>query len=227
MAKLSLGKISVKHIEVSKDQSSILMVVAGTVAVVIFLLFATKAMIVQGFYQQRVLSAKHGVVSDLKKNYESAKTLVNQYDVFASQDPNMLGAPVSGTGNLNGDNPRLVLDALPSKYDAPALASSLEKILKGRNLKIGSITITDDQSLYPDQPQSAPQYKAVTFSSAGTTNYAGGSQLLNDFERSIRPFDVNKLRISGTDNNLSLSLDMTTYYQPGKVIDLKATKEVK
>lgn len=227
MVKLSLGRVSVKHLEVSKDQSRILMVVAGTVALVIFFLFATKAMIVQGLYQQRVLSAKHGVVSDLKKNYVSAKALVNQYQVFADQDPNMLGAPVSGSGNLNGDNPRLTLDALPSKYDAPALASSMEKVLTGRNVKIASITVKDDPTLNPDQPQSSPKYTALTFSVAGAASFSGANQLLTDLERSIRPFDVNKLRASGTDSNLTLSMEMTTYYQPGKIIDLKPTREVK
>ena len=42
---------------------------------------------------------------------------------------------------------------LPSTYDAPALATSLEKIITGRSLSIDSITVTDNPSTYPDQAQ--------------------------------------------------------------------------
>lgn len=220
-------KVSIKHMQIDKSQSKMLAVIVAAVVIVIFGLFATKAMVVKGLYQRRVLNAKRDVVSGLKSNYDAAQSLFTQYKVFADQDPNILGGTVAGATSLDGDNARITLDALPSTYDAPALATSIEKILTGQTITINSISVTDDPTTNSDQPEASPQTKTVTFSFVGTTNYKAASQLLQDFERSIRPFDINTLEISGSDTSLKLTVGMTTYFQPAKSLDLKPTKEVK
>lgn len=221
------SNVSIKHIQLDKSQSTMLAVIAGTVVLVIFFLFGTKAMISKGLYQRRVINARNQVVDQLKTNYDNAQKLVNQYQVFASQDPNMLGGSATGNGNLDGDNAQLTLDALPSTYDAPALATSLEKIMTGRNVMIDSISVTDDPTTNSDQPEASPQVKQITFNFSGTTDFNTAAQLLQDFERSIRPFDLNTLNISGTDNALKLTVGMTTDFQPAKSLDLTPTKVVK
>ena len=227
-APTSTKKTSVKHLQIDKNQSTILAVVAAAVVLTIFCLFGAKALISKGLYQRRVLSAQHKVVSQLKANISAANTLFTQYSsAFAGQDPNFLGGSLNGTGNLDGDNPRLTLDALPSTYDAPALASSLEKIITGRSLTINSITVTDSPSAYPDQPQAQPKPQPVTFQFEATGTYQQAQQLLQDFERSIRPFDLNSLQVSGTDQTMQLTVGMTTYYQPARSLNLQATQEVK
>ena len=224
----STKKTSTKHLQIDKDQSTILAVVAVAVVLTIFCLFAAKALISKGLYQRRVLTAQHRVVGQLKANLSAANTLFTQYSsAFAKQDPNMLGGSLNGSGNLDGDNPRLTLDALPSTYDAPALATSLEKVITGRSMTINSITVTDSPTTYPDQPQATPQPKAVTFQFEASGTYQQAQQLLQDFERSIRPFDLNTLEVAGTDQSLKLTVSMTTYYQPAKSLNLQATKEVK
>jgi hypothetical protein len=220
-------KVSIKHLQIDKNQSTMLAVIAVAVVVVVFSLFATKSMITKAFYQKRALHARQDVAATLKSNYTAAQTLFTQYKNFANQDPNILGGTVGGSTNLDGQNAVVVLDALPSTYDAPALATSVEKIMSGRNITINSLTITDDPTTNSDTPQTTPKPKSITFSFEGTTNFAGGAQLLQDFERSIRPFDINTLEISGTDTQLKLSVGMTTYFQPAKSLNLQATKEVK
>jgi|SRR5579862_1040880 len=219
--------VSVKHQQLDKSQSTILAVIAGTVVVVIFGLFAIKSEISTGLYQRRALNARHQVADQLKSNYDAAQKLVTQYQVFAAEDPNILGGSISGTGNLDGDNARIVLDALPSKYDAPALATSVEKVMTGRNVTIDSISVTDDPANNSDTPVAQPAPKPISFSFEGNTDYATAASLLQDFERSIRPFDLNTLEIVGSDSNLHLTVGMTTYFQPAKSLDLTATKEVK
>jgi hypothetical protein len=218
---------SVKHLQISKSQSTVLGIIVATVVIVIFSLFATKALILKGSYQRRALHARRNVVDQLKKNYDSANQLFSQYKVFADQDPNILGGTVNGQTNLDGANPRIVLDALPSQYDAPALATSIEKIMTGRGLSIAALSLNDDPVSNSDQPQSQPTAKPMTFSFAGTTDYANAAQLFKDFEHSIRPFDLNTLEINGTDAKLNLTAAMTTYFQPAKSLNLDATKEVK
>jgi hypothetical protein len=227
MASSKDKKVSVKHLQIDKSQSTMLAVIVAATVLTIFGLVATKSLVSKGLYQRRALHARRVVASTLKSNYSSAQTLFTQYKIFADQDPNMLGGSASGSGNLDGDNPRIVLDALPSTYDAPALASSIEKVLTGRGVTINSLTITDDPSTNSDVAQAQPVAKAVKFSFEGTSNYAGSSALLQDFERSIRPFDLNTLEINGSDNALKLTVGMTTYFQPAKSLDLTATKAVK
>lgn len=219
-------KVSEKHLKIDKDQTTMLAVIALSVAVVIFSLFATKSMVTKGLYQKRALSARKEVVTTLKKNYDSAQTLFTQYKVFAEDNPNILGGSNNGNTNLDGSNPVLVLDSLPSVYDAPALAASIEKVMSDRNVTIKSLSLTDDPTTYPDDPQATPQAKAVTFSFQGETNYDGASKLLSDFERSIRAFDVTSIEISGSDTKLKLNVSMNTYYQPAKSLNLTATKVV-
>lgn len=220
-------KVSVKHVQIDKSQSSMLMVIVISVILSIFGLFATKALISKGVYQRRALHARRQVVSQLKDNYNSAQSLFTQYKVFAGQEPNILGGTIDGNSDKDGDNARIVLDALPSTYDAPALATSLEKIMTGRSITITSISVTDDPTTNSDEPQAQPKYTPIQFSFAGTGNFTSSKQLLQDFERSIRPFDMNTLEISGSDNELKLTAGMTTYFQPAKSLNLKATKEVK
>jgi hypothetical protein len=176
-------KVSVKHLQLDKSQSTMLAVIALAVVITIFSLFATKAMIVKGAYQRRALHETRDVAERLKSNYTSAQTLFTQYKVFVSQSPNLLDGNVLGSGNLDGDN---------------------------------SISVIDDPTTNSDQPQTTPQTKPIVFSFEGTTNYGNGAQLLQDFERSIRPFDLNTLEISGSDNALRIKAAMTTYFQPAK-----------
>lgn len=227
MAEKKAKKVSVKHLMIDQKQSSMLIVIVVATIVTVFGLVATKSLVSKGLYQRRALHERREVASTLKDNYDSAKTLFKQYKVFADQEPNMLGGLIDGSNNLDGVNPRLVLDALPSKYDAPAVASSIEKVLVGRNVTINSLSVTDDPASNSDKAQPSPQSKTITFSFEGKTNYSNSLQLLKDFERSIRPFDLNTLEISGSDSDLKLSVGMTTYYQPAKSLDLAATKEVK
>lgn len=220
-------KVSVKHLQIDKSQSTMLLVTAVTTAIVIFGLFATKAMVTKGLYQRRALSAEKAAAAQLKSNYDSAQTLFTQYKIFADQNPNVLDGSSAGSTNANVDNAQIVLDALPSSYDEPALATSIEKVLTGQAITINSLTITDDPITNSDQPQPSPVAKPVMFSFEGTGTFASDTKLLQDFERSIRPFDLNTLDITGTDAKLKLTVGMSTYFQPAKSLDLKATKEVK
>jgi hypothetical protein len=220
-------KVSVKHLMIDKKQSSMLIVIVVATIVTVFCLVATKSLVSKGLYQRRALHARREVDSTLVDNYESAKTLFKQYKLFAEQQPNMLGGLVNGNTNRDGSNPRLVLDALPSTYDAPAVASSIEKVLVGRNITISSLKVTDDPSSNPSKPEANPKTKTIAFSFEGKSNYNNSLQLLKDFERSIRAFDVNTIEISGSDSDLKLTVGMTTYYQPAKSLDLTATQEVK
>lgn len=219
--------ISGKHAELNKAQTTMLGVVAGSVVIVIFCLFGIKAMISKGAYQQRVLSAKNQVVKQLQANYTAAQALSKTYQTFASADPNILGGKVTGSGGTDGNNAQIVLDALPSTYDAPALASTVEKILGNHGVDIQSINVTDDSANNPNTPVAQPSPVTMSFSFAGTSDYNTDKKVMQDFEKSIRPFDVSTLELSGSDGQLQMTLTMNSYYQQSQAVNLNVKKVVK
>lgn len=218
---------SVKHGQVNNAESTILATVAIGVVITIFSLFGIKSQLSKISYNQRVLSAKHKAVVQLKTNLAAAKTLASTYQTFAAQDPNILRGKVNGNGSLDGNNAQIVLDALPSQYDAPALASTIEKVLNGQSVSIQSISVKDDPTSNPDQAVATPAARPIAFNFVSQSTYQINQKILKDFERSIRPFDVQTLTLSGTDSSLTMNVNLNTYFQPPKALNLSNTQKVK
>src|SRR5690606_10637885 len=116
---------------------------------------------------------------------------------FVETPDNVIGGNPSGTGDNDGDNAKIVLDALPSKYDFPALATSLEKILKTRNYQINSISGTDDEVAQSSQTTATTPIE-MPFELSATGNINTAKDLLVLLERSIRPIQVDTVDISGS-----------------------------
>lgn len=94
-------------------------------------------------------------------------------------------------------------------------------------MAIQSIDVKDDPASNPDQAQAVPTATLVSFSFGVGSDFKTMQQLIQDFERSIRPFDVTTLDLSGTDTSLVAKVGITTYYQSAKSLNLSVTKEVK
>lgn len=221
MAKLEL---TTKKVQIDKAQASVVAVIAIAVFVTVFSLVSARALWSQRGYQAKVIDKKTAARDQLQTNVESVKDLVAAYKTFTDASTNMLDGNPSGTGDKDGDNARLVLDALPSKYDFPALASSLEKILNDRKIQ-GTISGTDDEVAQSEAAESAsPVAVDVPFQIAMEGSYDSVKDLVSVFERSIRPFNVKRLTLGGGSSNMSLSADVVTYFQPEKALSIK--KEV-
>jgi len=55
-------------------------------------------------------------------------------------------------------------------------------------------------------------------------NFQSSQSLIDAFNKSIRPFQVQKLQIAGVQSNLTMKIEAKTYYQPGKNFNM--TKKV-
>jgi hypothetical protein len=123
------------------------MVTATSVAafLVVFALVASNTLVGQMLYQNRVISAKKTAKTQLVSDLSARDSLVSSYKTFVNPTTNLIGGSSTGNGPKDGDNAQLVLDALPSQYDFPALATTLEKLLTADNLQIESITGTDEE----------------------------------------------------------------------------------
>lgn len=215
-----------KRLAITNSNAQMVIVVAVASFVVIFCLVASKAVWSQNQYQARVTAKKETATKQLKANIRAYDTLAESYQAFVSKPNNVIGGSSNGTGDKDGDNAKIILDALPSTYDFPALTSSLEKILTTSGLKITSITGTDDQvgqqgNSLSNNPKAVSMPFAFTVSD---TNYNAVSQLITTLQQSIRPIQIDSINLNGGASNMTLTITAHTYYQPGKSLDI--TKEV-
>jgi type IV pilus assembly PilO-like protein len=218
MAKMQL---STKRVLIDKTNSRIVAYTAIAAFMVVFTLVASKTLISQAIYQNRVISAKKTAVSQLKTDIQSTSSLVTAYKAFVDTPQNVIGGDPNGNGPKDGDNAKVVLDALPSKYDFPALATSLEKLLTSQNVQIQSISGTDDEVAQSgDQSSGNPSPVAMPFQISVTGNYQSMQKLVKTFNSSIRPFQVQTMQLSGDENSMTLTMTAQTFYQPEKVFNV-------
>ncbi|HSW85166.1 MAG TPA: hypothetical protein VLF79_00945 [Candidatus Saccharimonadales bacterium] len=218
--------ISTKRLAISKANAQTFATVAIASVITVFCLMASKDVWSTTRYQAKVAAADKDTNHKLDADIKAFNTLAKSYYQFDAKNPNILGGNSSGTDNNNGSNSHIILDALPASYDFPALASSLEKILTGANLKIGSISGTDDQinqqtNLISDTPQQVVM--PFTFS-IDQANLSSTQQLLKTLQSSIRPIQIDTMDIGGSNDNLSVNITAHTFYQPAK--SLKFTQKV-
>ncbi len=221
MAQKSSTAQSLKRIGIDKTNTNIVIVTSVATFVVIFSLVASFSLLSKLNYQNRVIGAKKAAVTQLKKNLTARDSLVGSYKAFAASSTNIIGGSVDGSGAQDGSNAKLVLDALPSKYDYPALATSLEKIGSEQQVTIESISGTDDevaQSALAGSGNPTPVEMPFTMKIRG--DYAAVQRFTSALERSIRPIAIDQMQISGDKTQLSLSVTAKTYYQPEKTLTI-------
>lgn len=226
---LTKPHLSIKHINIKKDNTVIFASIAVAVFLVVFGLVAGKSLLSQSLYNQRVIDAKKGALKQAVDNTKNVKNLEQSYLSFAKEPINILGGNPVGEGPIDGSNPKLVLDALPSVYDYPALSSSIEKILLDNGYQIERIGGSEDEKLSGTNPVNSSSSKKTTKVTVNAKSEAtqipypltvvssvdDTQKLLDILERSIRPFYIETVSFSGSDLSLTTKISMTTFYQPG------------
>jgi len=219
-------QISTKRLAISKANAQMVAVVGIAAFVSIFTLVASQAVWSNFLYQGRVTKAKTTAKTQLKNNIKAYDELASSYELFNSNPTNAIGGSSTGDSDKDGTNAKIILDALPNSYDFPALTSSLEKILADRNLTVSSITGTDDQlaqqsNIISPNPQPVPMPFSFTVTGA---NYDSIQKLMNTLQVSIRPIQVDTMTVSGGGDNMKLTVNAHTYFQPGKSLTITKTE---
>jgi hypothetical protein len=214
---------STKKLAIDKANATIVLAVAITTFLTVFSLVASKALYSQMRYQSKVSSKKEQALKTLQGNLETADQLTTAYKAFSEETVNVLGGNPSGDADRDGDNPRIILDALPSKYDFPALTTSVEKLLKDNGFSITTISGSDDE-ITQSAIESAedPQVIDMPFSVEVTTTDQRGKNLMQLFEKSIRPMQIEKLVLSSQSGQLKATITAKTYFQPEKSLNVKS-----
>jgi hypothetical protein len=215
--------LSTKHVLIDKANTRIVAYVSIAAFILIFSIVATKTLVSQAAYQNRIISTKRKAVDQLKADITTSGELTNNYNAFVSEPQNAIGGNPNGTGPQDGNNAKIVLDALPSTYDFPGLTTALDNLLSAQSgVKINSISGTDDEVAQGGNALSSnPQPVPIPFSLSVSGNYASMQSVVNVFERSIRPMQIQTLQITGNNNDgLTMSVTAQTYYQPAKSLQI-------
>ena len=226
MAHQQSGQLSMKRIGVDKTNARIVGITAGASFLVIFFLVAAFSLFSTLQYQNRIIKAKKEAVTQLRKNLTARDNLVNSYKTFADSPQNFIGGSAAGAGAQDGSNAKIVLDALPSKYDYPALTTSLEKMASDQKVSIEELTGTDDELAQTSKDSNGPVPIEMPFTIKVKGDYFATQRLVDSFYRSIRPIQVQTMKISGDAKEITLDISAKAYYQPGKTLTIK-TKVIK
>lgn len=216
----STNRTSLKYLKIDKANSAILAATSVAAFILVFTLFALSAMWDIRDYQLRVIDQKEETRDILIDNFEVANVLDQSYQAFIAPPENIIGGSSEGEGSRDGDNARIVLDALPSRYDFPALATSVEAILSEQGLRINDISGSDEELVRADLDADEPIEIPFGFSIAGEYDQI---QLLTDaIERSIRPFRFQQIEIrADSSDEIRLEASLVTYFQPEKRFDIE------
>ncbi|MBL8160037.1 hypothetical protein JNJ66_06300 [Candidatus Saccharibacteria bacterium] len=202
----------------SANRTMLLWIVAASVAVS-FLLVASQFLIQRFNYNAKVLGIKNKAVSQLDENLKNIETLKKEFTTLDHGNKNV--------------NSRKVLNALPSELDPSAFGTSIQQAVapkSGVTLETVSIdrTALNTEGLEPvegEEPVAltpTPQELRATVAVSG--NYDQVANFVKDMELVIRPIKFNKVNLSGSDSNTRATIELTTYYQPKKTVEVK--KEV-
>jgi hypothetical protein len=217
-----------KSLQIDKNQSAILGAVVIATIVSVFCLTSAKVLLNQALYQRRVINARNASAAQIETDIKNADAITTQYKTvfLGSGSQNILGKFVQGNKSGEGDNGKIVLDALPTTYDFPALLTSMSNLLAADGVGTQSIGGSDQATTINSAPTYNPQTDKINLTVSGSTSYSGAKKLLSDLEHSIRPFDITNLSLAGNEANLTISLNLTTYYQPAKTLSIPS-KEIK
>lgn len=218
-------RVSQKRTQLDKANARMVITVGVAAFVVMFSIVASSALWKSMSHQGQVISEKEKARTQLETNLETVDELQVAYKAFVETPSNVLGGNPEGQGDKDGDNGKIVLDALPSKYDFPGLTTSLEKVIKNNGNAINSISGSDDEVAQTgSQANSGPV--DMPFELSATGNYQSTQDLLALLQRSIRPIKAEKVELSGTNSDLVLNLTAVSYYQPERTLKVQ-TKVVK
>lgn len=177
----------------------------------------------QWSYNNRVLGAKSKAADTLKKNIDNSRKLQEAVNALVSND-----ALASVKTSPEDPNTQSILDALPSRADPTALATSLQQAILNRSgVTIENITvpsedpITNDTSTAPSSNTQTAVPQEMQFTVAVGGSYDKIRSMLLDLERTIRPIKITAIDLNGDDAAMTATISGVTYYQPSKSANIK------
>lgn len=204
-----------KKAQISQAKSSAVIWACAAAFVLAFTAISANTLVSRIGYQNKVIGAKKDALEQLDANLAARDGLVDAYEVFNSGQQNVIGGSTSGTTERDGDNAKIMLDALPSVYDFPQLVTGIEGVALSQNVSITSMSGTDDQVTQSQETGSAqPEPVPMPFMVAVEGPYAQVQSFVRALEVSIRPIKVTAVSFTAGDGNVTATITAESYYQP-------------
>jgi hypothetical protein len=166
-------------------------------------------------YQSKGITAKQSSLLKLQNDVSAENNLVTSYQSFIDSPNNIIGGSSTGNGANDGNNAQVILDALPSQYDFPALVTSMNALLSNQQgATIQSISGSDEVLSQPTSGSSTSSPVIMPFTVAVSGTYQGIQNVVNALQNSIRPLQIQTFSLTGNQSNLTSSIALQTYYQP-------------
>ncbi len=209
-------KLSSKRLQIDKSNTKVLIYISLAVVALVFALVASFSLWKQIQYQNKVLSLRNKAVDQLEKNKKATAQLQAQYVAFDTASESIIG---------NSDpNSKVVLNALPSKYDFPALITSIDNLAqKTPGIALDALGGTDEQ-LTAEQSSADPKPVEIPLTLSGQGSYDSVKQFIKNIERTTRPIKVKTISISGGEGSMKTDVVAATQYQPLKILQIQKQK---
>lgn len=211
-----------KRQQISRANQLMFVWIAGVSVVVGFSVVLALFLGQKIIFGERVLAEKGKTVSTLEKNLQAAPALKDNIRALNTNE-NLRKT------RLNTDDSALqsVLDALPADANSTAMAASLQKkLLTGvpdvvlESLRVDAVNDSGDSEAEGDVA-TEPGSIGFTFAvSAPSGSQDGLRQILQQLERSIRPFTIKTLSIESQGARVTLTASGVGYYEPAKTLNL-------
>lgn len=217
--------LSQKGKQIDKATTLMIAAVAAASFIAIFSFVATRALLNKKAFQSRVITAKEKARDQLKENIVAVESLKDKYFDFSASNPNMLDGNPIGTGDRDGDNAKIILDALPSKYDFPGMVTGLEKLVSPYQ-SVTILATTDDEIIHSKDSTSTIKPVEITISTSIIADLEKNLEFLQTLDRSIRPIHLFTMTLNTVGSNITLEVTGKTYYQPATVYTI-GSEEIK
>jgi len=174
----------------------------------------------QALFNQKVISAKLETQGTLSDNLENVKILKQNVDALLADEKLSQVKANEGDTNL-----KVVLDALPTEDDQSALGASLQQVI----LPISKVDVTDLTTVTQAALATTPTTGVVventglqtaTFTLTASGDYNRVQSMFKDFERTIRPMNIQALTLQNNDGLIRTSVAGVTYYYPAQTVQL-------
>jgi len=176
-------------------------------------------------FNERVLEEKSKTVATLKVNNENIIELESQVRVL---DTNQSLASLKAKSDDQAV--QVILDALPSEANSPALGSSLQEKLLANipGLELNSIKIDpvvgveylqDSDSMISADPITDTQNN-ITFNFSVTGDEIALKKALQNLENSIRTINVVSVMIESQEDKRVMTVNGQAFYEPVRIVEL-------
>jgi Tfp pilus assembly protein PilO len=189
---------------IEKAKSSQVVVIIVASVIVSASIIGIKILWEQRGYQSEIITAKEAAANQLEANIAAVDQLEQEFVKLENSDVNSA----------------LVLDALPSKYDFPALATSIEKLAALSRVEMSSFS-GEDQTGTAINSSGSPVPVEIPFTVSVSGSYENVQLFMQNLQKSIRPFAIDEMSIEASETGIQMSISAKTYYQPAKNLEIR------